>query len=138
MTTQPVQSETPTTDERIAAAVRALAAGRGVRAVDLAPIIGIGKTRVFAKLKGEAMWKASEVEAVADYFDVSVGELFDGLGLFRDTKKPHRVTGGASSSGAPSGTRTPDPLIKSLEGREAGAVIEVDFGETRGRRTMVG
>ena len=53
------------------------------------------------------------MEAVADYFDVSVGDLFDGLGLFRDTKKPHRMTGGASSSSAPSGTRTPDPLIKS-------------------------
>lgn len=58
-----------------------------MRAVDLAPIIGIGKARVFAKLKGEAMWKASEVEAVADYFDVSVGGLFDGLGLFRDTDR---------------------------------------------------
>lgn len=113
MTTQPVHSEAPTTDERIAAAVRALAAGRGVRSVDLAPVIGIGKTRVFAKLKGEAMWKASEVEAVAAYFDVSVGDLFDGLGLFRDTKKPHRMTGGASTVGAPSGTRTPDLLIKS-------------------------
>lgn len=42
------------------------------------------------------MWKASEVEAVADYFEVSVADLFDGLGLFRDTKKPHRLTGGAS------------------------------------------
>ncbi len=112
MTTQPLPSEAPTADERIAAAVRALAAGRGVRAVDLAPIIGIGKTRVFAKLKGEAMWKASEVEAVADYFDVSVADLFDGLGLFRDAKRPHR-SGGASLAGAPSGTRTPDPLIKS-------------------------
>lgn len=63
--------------------------------------------------KGEVPWKANEIEAVADYFDVSVGELFDGLGLFRDTKKPHRMTGGASPAGAPSGTRTPDPLIKS-------------------------
>lgn len=34
------------------AAVRALAAGRGVRTVDLAPMIGIGKTPVFADLKG--------------------------------------------------------------------------------------
>ena len=113
MTTQPVHSDIPTADERIAAAVRALAAGRGVRAVDLAPIIGIGKTRVFAKLKGEAMWKASEVEAVADYFDVSVGDLFDGLGLFRNTKTPPGIPGGASTVGAPSGIRTPDPLIKS-------------------------
>lgn len=46
-------------------------------------------------------------------FNVPVGKLVDGLGLFRDTKKPHRVTGGASSVGAPSGTRTPDLLIKS-------------------------
>ena len=84
------------------------------------------------------MWKASEVEAVADYFDVSVGDLFDGLGLFRDTKKPPRLAGGASSSGAPSGTRTPDPLIKRLEAREPGSLIEVDFGEASGRRTMVG
>ena len=69
---------------------------------------------------------------------MSVGDLVDGRGLFRDAKKPHRMTGGASSSGAPSGTRTPDPLIKSHEGREPGYLIQVDFGEARGRRTMVG
>lgn len=113
MSTQPISPDEPDVDERIAAAVRALAAGRGVRTVDLAPVIGVGKTRIFAKLKGEAVWKASEVDAVARYFGVSVGDLFDGLGLFGETKKPHRMTGGASPSGAPSGTRTPDPLIKS-------------------------
>ena len=106
-------SAVTTADQRIAAAVRALAAGRGVKNAELAPVIGTGRATVFAKVKGEVPWKANEIEAVADYFDVSVGELFDGLGLFRDTKKPHRMTGGASSAGAPSGTRTPDPLIKS-------------------------
>ncbi len=107
------ESQAATADQRIAAAVRALAAGRGVKNAELAPIIGASRATVFAKVKGEAPWKANEVELVAEYFDVSVGDLFDGLGLFRDTKKPHRVTGGASSSGAPSGIRTPDPLIKS-------------------------
>ena len=115
MSTQP--HENPdircSADERISAAVRALAAGRGIRNSDLAPILGAGKTATFAKLKGEAPWKAAEVAALADFFEVSVGELYDGLGLFRDTKKPHRMTGGASSGGAPSGIRTPDPLIKS-------------------------
>lgn len=100
-------------DERISAAVRALAAGRGVRNADLAPVVGTSRATIFAKIKGDAAWKASEVEAVADYFEVSVGDLFCGLGLFGDAKKPHRSTGGASASGAPSGTRTPDPLIKS-------------------------
>ena len=109
------QDQLPATsaDQRISAAVRALAAGRGVKNAELAPVIGASRATIFAKVKGEAPWKANEIESVAAYFDVSVGDLFDGLGLFRDTKKPHRMTGGASSSGAPSGIRTPDPLIKS-------------------------
>lgn len=100
-------------DARISAAVRALAAGNGLKNAEIAPILGIHRSSVFAKIKGETSWKASEVAALARYFGVPVGDLFDGLGLFGETKKPHRMTGGASPSGAPSGTRTPDPLIKS-------------------------
>ena len=112
-----IQAQTPeeaaTADQKISAAVRALAAGRGVKNSELAPVIGASRATIFAKVKGEVPWKANEIESVADYFSVSVGDLFDGLGLFRDTTKPHRRTGGASSVGAPSGIRTPDPLIKS-------------------------
>ncbi len=100
-------------DARISAAVRALAAGTGLKNADLAPVLNIHRASVFAKLKGETPWKAGEVATLARYFDVPVGDIFDGLGLFRDTKKPHRRTGGASTVGAPSGIRTPDPLIKS-------------------------
>ena len=107
------QADQSDDDARISAAVRALAAGTGLKNAELAPVLGIHRASVFAKLKGETAWKASEVASLARYFDVPVGDLFDGLGLFRDTKKPHRVAGGASSAGAPSGTRTPDPLIKS-------------------------
>lgn len=131
-------SETPNVDQRIAASVRALAAGRGMRNVELSDVLGVGANAVFMKLRGDSPWKATEVAALAEHFDVSVGDLFDGLGLFGDTTKPHRRTGGASSVGAPSGIRTPDPLIKSLPERQLGSVIEVDFGETRGRRSMVG
>ena len=84
-------------DARISAAVRALAAGTGLKNAELAPVLGIHRASVFAKLKGETSWKASEVATLARHFDVPVGDLFDGLGLFRDTKKPHRATGGASS-----------------------------------------
>ena len=94
------------------AAVRALAAGRGVKNAELAPVIGASRATIFSKVKGEAPWKANEIESIAAYFDVSVGDLFDGLGLFRNAKRPH-LEGGASLTGASSGIRTPDPLIKS-------------------------
>ncbi|MGO3503858.1 helix-turn-helix domain-containing protein [Brachybacterium tyrofermentans] len=110
---RPQADQSDDDDARISAAVRALAAGTGLKNAELAPVLGIHRASVFAKLKGETAWKASEVASLARYFDVPVGDLFDGLGLFRDAKKPHRVTGGASSSGAPSGIRTPDPLVKS-------------------------
>ena len=83
---------------------------------------GVGSLQPFGPLGGAAQsslprskgapWKAKEIEYAASYFDVPVADLFDGLGLFRDAKRPHR-SGGASLAGAPSGTRTPDPLIKS-------------------------
>ena len=101
------------TDARISAAVRALAAGRGMRNVELKDVIGVGANAVFMKLRGDSHWKASEVEALADHFGVEIGDLYRGLGLFGGTTKPRRSRDGASVSGAPSGTRTPDPLIKS-------------------------
>ena len=99
-------------DSRISAAVRALAAGTGLKNTELAPVLGIHRASVFPKLKGETSWKASEVATLARYFDVPVGNLFDGLGVFGDAKRPH-LEGGASLAGASSGIRTPDPLIKS-------------------------
>ncbi|MFD4008780.1 hypothetical protein ACFWQK_13795 [Brachybacterium paraconglomeratum] len=93
---------------------------------------------MFAKIKGEPPWYANEIELVADYFGVTVGDLFDGLGLFRDTKKPHRLAGGASPSGAPSRTRTPGPLTKSLDARVPGTLIQHDFSEVRAEQAVVG
>lgn len=90
------QIDQPSVDERIAASVRALTAGRGMRNVELKEVLGIGSNAIFMKLRGDSPWKASEVAALAEHFDVSVGDLYDGLGLFRDTKRPHRATGGAS------------------------------------------
>ncbi len=83
-------------DARISAVVRALVAGSGLKNADLAPVLGVHRASIFAKLKGETPWKASEVAKVARYFDVPIEDLFDGQGLFGDTKKPHRITGGAS------------------------------------------
>ncbi|WP_084252733.1 helix-turn-helix domain-containing protein [Devriesea agamarum] len=82
---------TPTDDELISASIRALAAGRGVRNAELAPILGINRASVFNKLNGTAPWKASEVGALARYFDVSTDDIFNGLGLFGgNAKSLHR------------------------------------------------
>ncbi|WP_460477722.1 helix-turn-helix domain-containing protein [Brachybacterium huguangmaarense] len=83
-------------DHRIASAVRALAAGRGVRNAELAPIVGVSRASMFAKAKGDSPWKAEEIEAVADYFDVSVADLFNGLGLFGNDEAPAASATGAS------------------------------------------
>ena len=106
-------NRSPSADQRIAAAVRALAAGRGIKNSELAPIIGTSRATVFAKVKGDAPWKAEEIEAVATYFGVTVGDLFGGLGIFGHDEAPRSARPRGFSSGAPSGTRTPDPLIKS-------------------------
>ncbi len=88
-------------------------AARDVRADDLALAIGVSRNQTFAKLRGASTWKASEVEEIARYFGVAIGSLYEGMGLLGDTTKPRRMSDGASRGGAPSGIRTPDPLIKS-------------------------
>ena len=67
-------------DRTIAATVRALIHGRGVTAGDVATACGIARTSMFNKLKGTAPFKASEVYALARYFQVSVADLYSGMG----------------------------------------------------------
>ncbi len=81
-----------------------------MRNVELKDVLGVSPNAVFMKLRGDSPWKAAEVEAVAEFFDVSVGDLYSGLGLFGDAKNPRRDRDGGFSLSAPSGTRTPDPL----------------------------
>ena len=98
-------------DERISAAVRALAALNGVKHTDLKDVLGIGQNSIFTKLRGDSPWKASEVAALAEYFDVPISYLFDGFSSLRNKKTPAMKARAFGS--APSGIRTPDPLIKS-------------------------
>jgi len=106
--------EPMSTDDRISAAVKALMAARGVKTERLAAAIGVSRNQTFAKLRGASTWKASEVEAIADVFNVAIGDIYAGMGLLNNDEAPRLVGRRASTSGAPSGTRTPDPLIQSL------------------------
>ncbi len=80
------------TDLVISGAVRALLAARGLAADDLRPVLGVSRGAVFTKLNSSSPWKAREVAALAEFFDVSVGALYDGLGGI--------VTGTGRGSGA--------------------------------------
>ena len=100
-------------DTYISAAAKALMAARDVKADELAGVIGSSRRAVFTKLSGGSPWKAGEVQALADYFDVPIADLFAGLGLLGNDEAPRPGGRRASTVGAPSGIRTPDPLIKS-------------------------
>ena len=64
----------------ISAAVRALLSGRGYSPDALCEVTDTTASTLFRKLNGSSPWKAREVAAIAEFFDVSVGALYDGLG----------------------------------------------------------
>ena len=68
------------TDARISASVRALISGRGLQPAEVGLIVGVTKASMYNKLGGKAPWKASEVEALARYFEIRISDLYDGLG----------------------------------------------------------
>lgn len=68
------------TDDRLAATVRALASGRGESVGRVAMHCGMTRSALYDRLNGTSPWKASEIEAVAHHFEVTVGDLYDGLG----------------------------------------------------------
>ena len=63
-------------------------AARGVRADHLAAMIGISRNQTFVKLRGDSPWKASEVEALAEHFGVSIADLYAGFGLLDNDEAP--------------------------------------------------
>ena len=80
-----------------------------MRNVELKDVLGVSPNAVFMKLRGDSPWKAAEVEAVAEFFDVSVGDLYSGLGLFGDAKSPRRDRDGGSNIGCAIRDSNPGP-----------------------------
>lgn len=72
------------TDQVISATVRALYNGRTIdgkrmTADDVADAIGVSHGTISNRLR-EGGWKAVEVKALADYFNVAVTDLYSGMG----------------------------------------------------------
>ena len=80
MNTIPMHDPQDVTDQTISAAVRALLSGRGYSPDELCEVTNTTASTLFRKLNGSSPWKAREVAAIAEFFDVSIGALYDGLG----------------------------------------------------------
>jgi transcriptional regulator with XRE-family HTH domain len=66
----------PTNNASFADEVRILLARRKVKQRQLADALGLSQPAVSRRISGEREFSASEISATAEFFGVSVGELF--------------------------------------------------------------
>ncbi len=77
----PLAGVAATADDTIRRSVRALIAARGQESEDVARAVGMTRATFYRRLSGRgAPFTAGEVQAIADWFDVPVADLFSGLG----------------------------------------------------------
>src|SRR5690606_31830595 len=70
-------------DDTVRRTIRALMHGRGISAEGMAPEVGMTVATLYRRLGGTGAtqaFKAGEVASIARYFDVSISDLYDGLG----------------------------------------------------------
>lgn len=68
------------TDARLSASILALVSGQHVDPKDVARELKVSKAAYYRKINGSSPWKASEIETLAKFFGVRLGDLYDGLG----------------------------------------------------------
>jgi transcriptional regulator with XRE-family HTH domain len=68
------------TDRVISATVKALYNGRGLTANQVARAIGVSHGTMSNRLNCLTSWTAAEVQALADFFNVAVVDLYEGMG----------------------------------------------------------
>lgn len=95
-------------DDTIRQTVRALMKGRSLRVEDLAPRVGMSAATLYRRLgsKGsKEAFKAGEVASIARVLNVSVAQLYDGLGGTFTPQPPPAREGAAQASSAIPDTR---------------------------------
>lgn len=71
----------PTPDDAIvSASVKAICELRRADKVVVAHAASLSKDQLYDRLRGDTYWRASEVAAIARYFHIRIGDLYDGLG----------------------------------------------------------
>lgn len=68
------------TNISISATVRALCSARRVKPELIALSIGMTKSTIYSRLRVATPWLAEEVDKIARFFGIRVGDLYDGLG----------------------------------------------------------
>ena len=77
-------------DTAISSAARALIALNGEKNEKLMDVLGLSYGAVYAKLRGDSPWKASEVAIMAEYFGVPIASFYDGLASLYSSEAPAR------------------------------------------------
>jgi hypothetical protein len=79
-------------DRRVGKMTKLLAKAKGVPMIQVAEDIGMGYSALNARLAGDTAWLGSEIDVIAEYFEVPFG-LFEGdaveelLELMRDRQE---------------------------------------------------
>lgn len=109
-------------DELISASVQGLCSGRHVQPEAVAAAVGMSRSKIYSRLRGETQWTAAEVAAVSRYFQVRRDDLYDGLGGRVGPQGGDSEPSGASSSMAELRTFNP----KSARSRAFGPDFTTD------------
>lgn len=94
--------------------VTTLARAQGVTLGEIADLLGVHRNALTAKLKGRRQFKEAEIIALAEFFGVSPGHLFEdplellgvgvrksGVGLLTSTKCEFPLVSGVSGGSGP-------------------------------------
>lgn len=71
------------TSARITRAVKAELGRRGLTGVALAPVLGLNRNAVYARLRFERPFDTSELSKIAEFFGMTVDDLLDSAELDR-------------------------------------------------------
>lgn len=148
-----VASTSTRAEDNVRKVVKALlAVNEQVKATDLGAHLGIGKTAIYARLRGEKPFTVGEIAVLSEYFRVPVGIFYTGPeALFGNL--PERAVGGragvvdgdypssgvSSRSGANAEVSgySANPCLRELTGSHDSDTVVVSLAAHRGRRAGV-
>ena len=91
-----IQGEALPVDDRVRAVVRMLLAAAGIKPVDLAERIGLSRSEVWDRLRGDKPFSVAEVVEMAELFDVPPSVFLMGpSALFGEAAEDDKIVPGS-------------------------------------------